>query len=97
MRHNSRGWYLSTKMTMKSNELTYRMSLRAFQDFLAKRIDETQFRHAIGERDDGPSIHHFLEDGYTIKNVQFEPGGVDRDDDYVVLEFAQDAAASLFK
>lgn len=97
MRHDSRGWYLPTTTRFENNELTYRLSLRAFQDFMARRIDEKQFRQYIGDRDDGPSISRFLQNGYTIKNVHYEPKGIDDDDDYVVLEFAKDAAASIFK
>jgi len=73
-----------------------KLSLRAFQDFLARRINEKQFRHSIGDRDDGPSIGRFLNSGYTISDVQFESGGIDEDDDYVVLKFSKDPAASLF-
>jgi hypothetical protein len=97
MQHNSRGWYLGTSMSFQDNKLTYRMSLRAFQDFLAKRIDEKQFRHFIGDRDDGPSIGNFLEKGFTIQNIRYESGGKDQDDDHIILEFEKDAAASLFK
>ena len=97
MEPSARGWYLPTSMTFKDNKLTYRMSLRAFQDFLARRISEDKFRNFIGDNDDGPSIGHFLKQGYTIKNVRFESGGIDQDDDHVILEFAEDAAASLFK
>ena len=97
MQHTARGWYLPTRMTLKKNELTYRRSLRVFQDFLARRISEDDFRYFINDRDDDSSIGRFLEQGYTIKNIQYESGGIDRDDDYIILEFSQDAAASLFK
>ncbi|MFP3385984.1 hypothetical protein [Tritonibacter sp. SIMBA_163] len=97
MQHDARGWYRGTNISMQDNKLTYRMSSRALQDFLASRIDETQFRRFIGEQEDGPSIKRFLDQGYTIQGIQFEAGGVDDDDDCIVLEFARDAAASPFE
>lgn len=82
---------------MKDDKHTYRMSARAFQDFLAQRIDEKQFRHFVGATEDGPWIGRFLEQGYTIQDIWFESGGMDEDDDYVVFELALDAAASPFQ
>ena len=97
MNHDSRGWHLPTHRAFKDRKLTYKISCRAFQNFIGGRIDEKQFRNCIGERDDGPSMKRFLEQGYTIKSVRFEAAGVDRDDDYFILEFEQDASASRFK
>lgn len=97
MNYDARGWYLSWGWSMKDGNYTYRMSARAFQDFLAQRIDEKQFRHFVGAEKEGPSIGRFLEQGYTIQNIRFESGGTDEDDDYVVFEFALDAAASPFR
>lgn len=97
MSYDARGWYLSWRWSMKDDKCTYRMSARAFQDFLAQRIDEKQFRHFVGAEKDGPSIGRFLEQGYTIQDIRFESGGTDEDDDYVVFELALDAAASPFK
>lgn len=97
MQHHARGWYRGTNISMQDKKLTYRMSSRAFQDFLANRINETQFRRFIGESEDGPSIKRFLDQGYTIQGIQFEAGGIDDDDDCIVLEFAHDAAAAPFE
>jgi len=96
MSYDARGWYLSWKWNMREDKCTYRMSARALQDFLAQRIDEKQFHHFVGTAKDGPSIGHFLEQGYTIQNIRFESGGTDEDDDYVVFELALDAAARPF-
>ncbi|MEY9424450.1 hypothetical protein ABIF69_010956 [Bradyrhizobium japonicum] len=40
-------------MTSTGNDITYRMSSRAFQDFLAGRITEEQFRHFLGDAEGG--------------------------------------------
>jgi hypothetical protein len=82
---------------MKDNQYTYRMSARAFQDFLAQRIDEKQFRHFVGAAEERPSIGRFLNQGYTIQDIRFESGGTDEDDDYVVFKLALDAAAGPFQ
>ncbi|MBQ0749414.1 MAG: hypothetical protein KBT70_04365 [Roseovarius sp.] len=97
MQHDARGWYLGANYTMFNDEITYRMSSRAFQDFLANRINESQFRHSIGSSEDEPIIAGFLQQGYTIKDAMFEPGGIDEDDDHIVLKFAKDPAAMTFK
>lgn len=97
MQHDSRGWYRGVNISMQNNKITYRMSSRAFQDFMANRIDEKQFRRFIGEGEDGPSIGRFLNQGYTIQEIRLEVGGLDDDDDCMVLEFARDPAASPFE
>lgn len=90
------GWYLSGMWSMEDGNCTYRMSVRAFQDFLAQRIDEKQFRRFVGAEKDG-LIGRSLAQGYTIQNIRFESGGTDEDDDYVIFELAKDAAASPFR
>jgi len=97
MSYDARGWYLSWRWSMQDDKYTYRMSARAFQDFLAQRINEKQFRRYVGAEEDGPSIGRFLEQGFTIQDIRFESGGTDEDDDYVVFELALDAAASPFQ
>lgn len=100
MNHDPRGWYLGTKIEWRDGEMTYKISSRAFHEFLAGKIDEKRFRYILGERDDETILKKHLEMGYTIKTTRFERGGIDEDDDYIVLEFDQfnpDAAASKFK
>lgn len=97
MGFDAHGWYLSPSWNMNEDICTYRMSARAFQDFLAQRIDEKQFRYFVGIGEDGPSMRRFLEQGYTIHDIRFESGGTDEDDDYVVFELALDAAARPFE
>jgi hypothetical protein len=97
LRHDSRGRYLATTMRYRDGEMTFRLSSRLFQDFLARRIDEKQFRYFLGERDEHNGVGQFLSRGYTIKNITLEPGGLDEDDDYIVMHFDQDPAAAPFK
>lgn len=94
--HDSHGWYLPTTGTYKENKVEYKISSRAFQEFFSNKIDEKQFKYAIGEMEAGPSIRRYLEMGYTIRSIRLEGGGTDSDDDYIVLEFSRDAAASKF-
>ena len=97
MQKESVGWYLMTSIITQNEKVTYKMSSRAFQDFLASRINETQFHRFIGEREEGATMGRFLDKGYTIQAVKFESGGIDADDDYIVLELARDAAAAPFE
>ncbi|MFO1208773.1 MAG: hypothetical protein U1E40_06065 [Amaricoccus sp.] len=93
------GRYLAPRATSNwsSNIMTYRVSARALQEFLSGRIDADQFRRVLGESEDGPSISRFLKSGMTIKSASFEEAGIDQDDDYLVLTFAPDPAASKFR
>lgn len=94
---DSRGWCLPTIISWEEGRMSYKMSCRAFQDFLAGRIDEDLFRRLIGEKEEGPSLGRFLLQGYTISDVQLEKGGLDVDDDYLVFDLQQDAAAKVFR
>ena len=79
------------------DEITYRMSSRAFQDFLADRITEKQFRHRLGDGDGGSTIGRFLDQGFMISEISFEKGGLDEDDDTSILRFLKDPAARSFE
>jgi hypothetical protein len=94
---DERGWYGATSMTSTKDEITYRMSSRALQDFLAGRITEKEFRHFLGEREDGSSIARFLDRGLTISEISFEKGSIDEDDDTLILRFSKDPAAHPFE
>ena len=92
-----RGWYGGLSMTSTGNDITYRMSSRAFQDFLAGRITEEQFRHFLGDAEGGPTVGRFLDQGFMISEITFEKGSVDEDDDTLVLRFSKDPAAQSFE
>ena len=90
----SRGQYLGTSMTQFRNKVTYRMSSRALQDFLAKRIDEQQFRSRL---DDYVFSSDFLDEGYLLKGIRIVHGGIDEGDDELVFDFEKDASVKPFE
>ncbi|MGY8681270.1 hypothetical protein Q2941_26280 [Bradyrhizobium sp. UFLA05-153] len=92
------GWYGATTMTSSTkDEITNRMSSRAFQDFLADRITEKQFRHRLGDGDGDSTVGRFLDQGFMIREISFEKGGLDEDDDTLILRFSKDPAAHSFE
>ncbi|MGR3609102.1 MAG: hypothetical protein ACU0BN_09640 [Sulfitobacter sp.] len=95
--HDARGWYLGAGMTTSNKGITYRISARALQDFLAGRITEKQFREFIGERSDGPSFARYLNAGMTISDTSFHSAGVDEDDDHLEFKLSPDPAAKPFE
>ena len=80
-----------------NNDVKYQLSARALQDFLARRISEEQFRHFIGDRDDGPSFARFLDQGLTISTAQVLSAGDDEDDDHIEFSLSRDPAAKQFE
>lgn len=94
---DARGWHIGTSMTSSNDEVIYRISSRALQDFLARRITEEEFRNSIDEREDGPSVARFLNNGLMVSEVSFEKGGVDEDDDRLIFRFSKDPAAHPFE
>lgn len=95
--YNSRGWYLPPRFYMKNDQVTYRMPARAFLDFLGKKITEEQFRRFVAAEIEGPSIGHLLDQGFVIQRINFESGGIDEDDDYLVFDLSASVTASPYK
>lgn len=95
----ARGWWLGMHIqTRKGGPMKAKVSARALVDLLAGRISVEQFRSAMGEREDeGNLFKHWLDRGLTLQGVEFESGGTDEDDDFLVLSFADDAAARTLK
>ncbi len=94
------GWHLGTTATWRQiqgrDNVTLKISARALQEFLAGRLSREQFENQFG--DNGPNLfEQFLKQGYTLSASKLEPAGLDEDDDHIVFEFAQDAAASSFR
>lgn len=81
-----------------NNIITYKISSRALQDFLAGRINEKQFRSALGESEGDTHVSvNFLDHGYIFKNIYLKENGLDEDDDEIVFEFRKDPSASPFE
>ena len=94
---NAHGRYKGTEMTMQGGAIRVRISSRLLQEYLAGRLDAERFRSAAFANDDN-LFKTWLEKGQTIQGATFESGGVDEDDDYVVLDFGADwGARSLRK
>lgn len=92
----ARGW--TRGMNIKGRvggPMEVRISSRALMDLLAGRITAEQFRREVGERPGETNIFkHWLDAGKTIQGLAFEPGGLDEDDDHLVLTLANDPGAS---
>lgn len=101
-RHDTRGWYVGTSCSTSSgrSRVTIKISARALLDLLAGRITVEQFQHFTGldERQGQCNIFkHRLEQGDILTDVKIEHGGLDEDDDWLVIELRQDPAAALLK
>jgi hypothetical protein len=82
----------------KDGPMIVKVSARALIDLLAGRITADQFRHASGERKGEKNLfQHWLDLGFSLQGVKIESGGVDEDDDHLVLTFADDPAVRALK
>lgn len=81
-----RNWYLPTKITTRNGgRMTIKLSAGLLHEYLAGRIDAERFRETAFNTD----RNYFdmeLTRGNSIQQVQFEAGGIDEDDDYVVFD-----------
>jgi hypothetical protein len=96
-RHNARGWYVETRMTLGPSVMTIRISARAVLDLLAGRISLEQFQRFTGLEDKPTQANifkHRLSQGDILSSARLEPGGVDEDDDWLVLELGRDPSAA---
>jgi hypothetical protein len=83
-------WYLPTEITSsRGREMTIKISAALVHEYLAGRIDVDKFRQdAFGN--DRNYFEMELMRGNSIRQAQFEPGGIDEDDDYIVFELNLD-------
>ena len=83
--------------------MTISISARALLDLLAGRITPDQFIHMVGMKETPTQknlFKHRLDQGDVISSVGIEPGGIDEDDDRLIIELARDPSAApltLFK
>ena len=76
--------------------MTIKISSRLVQEYLAGRMDAAAFQQqAFGN--DRNDFETELALGHTIKNVHFESGGLDEDDDYLIFDLDFDWGASALK
>ena len=88
----ARGWYRGTRVFFEDGAVKIRISSRLLQEYLAGRLEVDGFRRAAFGNDDN-RFEMWLQRGETIQGASFEPGGIDEDDDVVVLELGADWAA----
>lgn len=89
------GLYLPPRITTTMRgPVTVRLPARALLDLLAGRIDpETFRRETSGLATKSNLFKVWLDQGRTIQGPAFESGGLDEDDDHLVLTLADDAGA----
>lgn len=91
----SAGFYIQTT---NKGIMKVKLSSRALLDFLAGRITAERFKSNLGDKNGRENLFkHWLDLGYTLKSVEIESGGVDIDDDWLVLTFCDDPAARALK
>lgn len=99
-RHDARGWYLGTHISSTRSAMTIKISARALLDLLAGRITLAQFQHFTG-LEDKPNqrniFAHRLSQGDILSAIEIEPGGIDKDDDWLVVHFKHDSAAAALE
>jgi hypothetical protein len=94
---NARGWYLGTHISSRREKMTISISARALLDLLAGRITVLQFNHMIGMKETQTQknlFKHRLDQGDVISSVRIESGGIDEDDDRLIIELTRDPAAA---
>jgi hypothetical protein len=88
-----RGRYLGMNLTWQKGEKSeIRFSARALLDTLAGRETPERLMRIASVGDNNIFKLH-LDRGETISSIRLESGGKDEDDDWVVVEFRDDAAA----
>jgi len=90
-----RGQYVPTTMGLGGKRLMLRISARAVQELIAGKLSHAAFEQMTMDRDN--QVRRALEAGMTITSASFEAMGPDEDDDYLVLEFRNDAAARMLE
>jgi len=83
-------WYLPASITsQRGGKMTIKLSAALLHEYLAGRIDEGRFRQEAFNKEQNLFATE-LTRGNSIRHVQFEPGGIDEDDDYIIFELDLD-------
>lgn len=99
-RHDASGWYVGTRISVERSRMTIKISSRALLDLLSGRITVEQFQHFTGLEDKPEQrniFKHRLEQGDILSDVKIERGGLDEDDDWLVIELKQDPSAAQLR
>lgn len=99
-RPDARGWYVGTKITSGNSRMTIKLSARALLDLLAGRISLEQFQHFTGLSETPTQANifrHRLAQGDILSDVKIEHGGIDEDDDWLVIELEQNPSAATLR
>ena len=99
-RHDARGWYLGTLIASTRTAMTIKISARALLDLLANRITTEQFQEFTGLVDKPTRRNifaHRLNQGDILSGLEIVPGGIDEDDDWLVVHLTRDPTASPLK
>lgn len=99
-RYDALGWYLGTQIISTRTTMTIKVSARALLDLLADRITMEQFQHFTGLADKPTQRNifaHRLSQGDVLSDIEIESGGIDEDDDWLVVHFKHDPAAAPLK
>lgn len=82
---DQRDWYLRTELVKQSGRMTVKLSAGLLHEYLCGRINAERFNEKAFGKKDSP-FEDALRRGHSIRNIQFEPGGIDADDDYIVFD-----------
>lgn len=93
----AKGWY--SGMTYRSNkdQGAIEVSSRLIIDLLARRITPKQFTYFMGDRGDENLFARLLDTGLTFSDITFRAGGIDDDDDKIILHYSKDPSAASFE
>jgi hypothetical protein len=84
-----RNWYFRTEFVRRGGTMTIKLSAGLLHEYLSGRIDAERFNEKAFGKKDNP-FEDALKRGHSIRNIQFEPGGIDADNDYVVFDLDLD-------
>lgn len=93
----AKGWYSGMSYRSTGDAGSVEVPMRLIVDLLARRITAEQFSHFLGHKEGENLFARLLDSGITINNITFRSGGLDEDDDKVVLHYARDPGASAFE
>lgn len=89
-------WFKGSSVTGYKDSLTMKISSRVLHEYLAGNDSYNIFLRNISSNSDN-FFKQWLEKGFVIREISFEDGGVDEDDDHVLFKFEKDPSISPLK